>query len=169
MRGDTQSIALNKRVAPSGVPLFGRLSLFWVSTVPPSAFPLFPLPVFHLRPCGFPLAPLPGFQCGFPCGFNVVSRGFNVGSPCGSNVVPHVVSMWFPGAWMRFPMWFQCGFPCGFNVVSRGLNVISHVVSMWFPMWFSMWGAQFTHLSSTRGIILTSSRKDAHPASLLQA
>ena len=124
MRGDTQSIALNKRVAPSGVPLFGRLSLFWFSTVPPSAFPLFPLPVFHLRPCGFPLAPLPGFQCGFPmwfqcgppCGFNVVSRGLDA--------VSHVVSMWFP-------MWFQCGFqgfecdfPCGFNVVA---DVVFHV------------------------------------------
>ena len=33
----TQSIALNKRVTPSGVPLFGHLSLFWLSTFPPSA------------------------------------------------------------------------------------------------------------------------------------
>ena len=48
MREDTQSIALNKRVTPSGVPLFGPLSLVWFSTVPPSGFPLFPLPGFPL-------------------------------------------------------------------------------------------------------------------------
>ena len=48
MREDTQSIALNKRVTPSGVPLFGPLSLFWFSTVPPSGFPLFPLSGFPL-------------------------------------------------------------------------------------------------------------------------
>ena len=37
MREDTQSIAVNKRVTPSGVPLFGPLSLSWFSTFPPSA------------------------------------------------------------------------------------------------------------------------------------
>ena len=43
MREDTQS-----SVTPSGVPLFGPLSLFWFSTIPPSGFPLFPLSGFPL-------------------------------------------------------------------------------------------------------------------------